>query len=423
MAVCWEVGWPQNAVDRVDRTWLSRWRLVRYSLKLLLGTGMMLFLSGTFIKPTPTAIAKYSAKGGFSKETFRRFGLSPELEETLISNASFSLSARTWTGYGTAERHLARVEKATGMKLDFPLSLQSTLAYIAYLLCPKAKGGRGLKGVSVEKYISALRMVHMQRGFFEPWIRPEIVKLCIRGAKHRDQIVKRLAGKAGKHAMTPQLMWKLKQQLNRAALTLQRKRIIWATATICFAGSLRIHELLARETRRFDPSSTMLASHIKLKRVELEGRRAEILQVFLAHPKEEKLSAGIKVDLFSSGDFMCPITAFVNWRRDKGVQLDAQMPLFRMECGRNYTGKLFNQDIKSLMGNIIDYNKTPITAHSFRRGLATFMAQQGYSDHDIMAVGRWKSEAFKAYIAAPRVVRGKLAATLALKVSKSVNFD
>ena len=75
------------------------------------------------------------------------------------------------------------------------------------------------------------------------------------------------------------------------------------------------------------------------------------------------------------------------------------------------------------MGNIIDYNKTPITAHSFRRGLATFMAQQGYSDHDIMAVGRWKSEAFKAYIAAPRVVRGKLAATLALKVSKSVNFD
>ena len=105
------------------------------------------------------------------------------------------------------------------------------------------------------------------------------------------------------------------------------------------------------------------------------------------------------------------------------MKLDPQKPLFRLERGRNYTGKLFNKDIKSLMSKVIDYDSSPITAHSFRRGLATFMAKQGYSDHDIMTIGRWKSQAFKAYIAAPRVVRGKLAAALASKVAKSVTWS
>ena len=380
-------------------------------------------MSGEVCLPTPTAVAKYSGEGGFSKASFSGFGLSPELVETLRSNANFSLAATTWSGYATAEKHLARAEKATGIKMDFPLSLKSTLAYIAYLLGPKSEGGRGLKGVSVEKYLSALRMIHMRKGYFEPWVRPEIVKQCTRGAKHRDQIVKRLAGKARKHAMTPELMWKLKLQLNKSKMPLARKRIVWATATVCFAGSFRIHELLSRETKKFDPSSTMMASAIEVKKVMLEGRRMDTLRVYIAHPKEEKLSAGIKIDLFPSGDFMCPIKAFENWKRDMGVKMDPKLPLFRLEDGKNYTGKAFNCDIKALMKDIIDYDSTPITAHSFRRGLATFMAQQGYSDHDIMAVGRWKSDAYKAYIAAPRVVRGKLAASLALKVAKSVNFS
>ena len=80
----------------------------------------------------------------------------------------------------------------------------------------------------------------------------------------------------------------------------------------------------------------------------------DTLRVYIAHPKEEKLSAGIKIDLFPSGDFMCPIKAFENWKRDMGVKMDPKLPLFRLEDGRNYTGKAFNCDIKALMKYIID---------------------------------------------------------------------
>ena len=59
--------------------------------------------------------------------------------------AMCDLATTSWTIYATAERHIVRVEKATGVRLTFPFSLKSTLAYISHLLCPKAEGGRGLQ--------------------------------------------------------------------------------------------------------------------------------------------------------------------------------------------------------------------------------------------------------------------------------------
>lgn len=181
-----------------------------------------------------------------------------------------------------------------------------------------------------------------------------------------------------------------------------------------------MHELLSKDSCKFDPKTTMMASAIKVSHAMVEGRKVETLEVYLAHPKEERLSAGVKLDLFASGDFMCPVKAFKDWMKDKVVKLASSKPLFRLADGRNYTGSLFNRDLKVLLKNVVDYSKAPITSHSFRRGLATFMAKSGYSDEDIMKVGRWHSGAFKAYITSPREIRGKLAAQLAAKVSSSL---
>ena len=215
-------------------------------------------------------------------------------------------------------------------------------------------------------------------------------------------------------------MYSLKQSLRDSGFTTSRKRIIWAACTLCWSGALRVHELLSKEASKFDPRTTMMAAAIKMSNARVEGRRVETLQVYLAHPKEERLSAGVKLDLFASGDFMCPVKAYKDWMKDKVVNLSTQKPLFRLADGRNYTGYQFNKDLRVLLKEVVDYNKSPVTSHSFRRGLATFMAKSGYSDEDIMKVGRWHSEAFKAYITTPREIRGRLAAELAAKVSSSL---
>ena len=76
----------------------------------------------------------------------------------------------------------------TGVNITFPFSLKSLLAYVGFLLAPKVDGGRGLQGKSVEEYLSAIRLLHMQKGFFEPYIRPEIIKQITRGAVIGDQV-------------------------------------------------------------------------------------------------------------------------------------------------------------------------------------------------------------------------------------------
>ena len=57
---------------------------------------------------------------------------------------------------------------------------------------------RKVSGVTLDKYLSGLRMAHMTRGHFSPWIRPDVVKLMVTGVHNRDQVRKRMEGrKAG----------------------------------------------------------------------------------------------------------------------------------------------------------------------------------------------------------------------------------
>ena len=184
--------------------------------------------------------------------SFEAFGFFPVIVETLRVAANHSVAANTWPSYATAERHIARAEKVTGVNITFPFSLKSLLAYVGFLLAPKVDGGRGLQGKSVEKYLSAIRLLHMQKGFFEPYIRPEIIKQITRGAVIRDQVAKRMEGKAEKMAMTVELMYKLKISLRDSRFSKSRRRIIWVSSTLCWSGALRVHEILARETTKFE---------------------------------------------------------------------------------------------------------------------------------------------------------------------------
>ena len=82
-----------------------------------------------------------------------------------------------------------------------------------------------------------------------------------------------MSGKKGKHAMTPGLMWQLKAALRKCGLTLSRRRIIWAVSTICWAGALRVHEILARRTRSFDATSTMTVEDVKVTVAKVDEKR------------------------------------------------------------------------------------------------------------------------------------------------------
>ena len=184
---------------------------------------------------------------------------------------------------------------------------------------------------------------------------------------------------------------------------------------MAFNGSFRVHEILSRETNSYDPTSTLLSQDVTLTTCHSEGAGevVEVLQVYLKSPKEARLSDGVVVDLFETKSFFCPVVAFKKYLASLPFSPSSSSPIFRSSGGAGYTGRGFNADLKVLLRGQVDYSRGKITSHSFRAGLATEMAKMGYSDSDIMNIGRWKSAAYLDYVKTPRLRRMKVAQELA----------
>ena len=113
--------------------------------------------------------------------------------------------------------------------------------------------------------------------------------------------------------------------------------------------------------------------------------------------------------------FFCPLRAYKKYQKSTSkLAFAAQKPNFRTDDGKAYTGKMFNEDLKTLLGSVIDYTTMgKISSHSFRIGITTMLGKLGFSDQDIMAIGRWSSSAFELYIRSHRSVGAKTAKRMA----------
>ena len=250
------------------------------------------------------------------------------------------------------------------------------------------------------------------------------MRTIVTGTANKNQIKKRMQGKVGRRPITPELMMMIKRQLKKSQMMISRRRIIWLCSAVCWAGCFRIHEILSRD-KKFDPTSTLLLRDVTRTTVRVKGEMFNCLKVAIKHPKK-RLSAGIILDIFEVkrvGDWMCPVKAWNSWMKHKVVILSQAKPAIRLANGANYTGARFNKDMKALLKDKVDYEKESLMAHSFRSGLATWMSQAGYSDSEIMAIGRWHSDAFLRYVKAPREKRALLAAELSSSVNQSIEFE
>ena len=86
-------------------------------------------------------------------------------------------------------------------------------------------------------------------------------------------------------------------------------------------------------------------------------------------------------------------------------------PFFREESGKGLSLRKFNDYLRMVLEEKLPYSL--VTAHSFRQGLATWMAEQGSTTEEIKAAGRWTSTAWEVYVRGPRITRVKLARRLA----------
>ena len=72
--------------------------------------------AGIGIEPSADAVEKYSSNRGFSLETFGDLELPQMVVGPLAEAWNFSVAATMWASYATAEHHISRVDKATGVE-------------------------------------------------------------------------------------------------------------------------------------------------------------------------------------------------------------------------------------------------------------------------------------------------------------------
>ena len=358
-----------------------------------------------------TGTSKYGPNGLFTKESFKNTGLSMGLCEQMAKVANYSLSKSTWSSYRTVKRQLENCQKDLNIKFYFPMSSSHIVVFVAWLV------SKGLTAATIKSYISGVRTIHLSQGVDEAALRPPIVNSIIDGKAHVDTIISRLKMKPRRLPVTLNLLKLIKAKINAWEESDGLRLLVWTVSLICFFGGFRIHEILSRNKSTFDPAFTLLAKDIKIARVKIGKETLSTLQILIKSPKEDRIGREFIIDLYETKGKFCPVKYFLKWIETK-PPVSKNKPAFLKPDGTPLTGAEFNKFIKMLLREHIDYNKTKISTHSFRGGMATLLGQLGYSDEDIQAMGRWSSRAFETYIKLPRSKRVAMAKKLASHCSE-----
>ena len=94
------------------------------------------------------------------------------------------------------------------------------------------------------------------------------------------------------------------------------------------------------------------------------------------------------------GGEACPVDIL-----DQYISLrpDHPGPFFISSIGRPITSKQFREKLKLCM-SFLSLDQSRYNTHSFRIGRATDMLDDGYTEAQIKAAGRWQSRAFIKYL-------------------------
>ena len=340
--------------------------------------------------------AKYNGdKGPFNMNSHIIQIVHPNLRETLAKALNCSQSRASWTQFNSVVRCLTTLEQQSGISFSIPWSESTLLSYIVF------QSKRGLRMASVKTYLSRIRAAHRFLGY--KLVESEWVWMLFKGL---DVMT---IPQVSRLAMTPDKMLLLKQQMAKSSWGGEKRRLVWMAACFAFHGALRSSEYLPVSALNCNPSNTLLVNDVKPVTFLVGMERVRAISLVIKEPKELK-SHGSKVslELFQTGDFMCPCQAYDKYleyvQTKRKRMIEGHEPLF-MYQNAGYTRNMFNSDIKSMLSSVVDYSKGKLSSHSFRSGLATAMARAGFTEEEIMLVGRWTSEAYLSYIKQGRTAR------------------
>ena len=293
-----------------------------------------------------------------------------DLLSSALSAGSRKLYSRAWTVFREFYVHFVSPHS-----FSLPLSTTTIALFVSYLRARK------LAPSTISSYLSAISYVHKIKDLRDPTKEFLIQKLLTAVGKERS-VDPRLP-------ITKPVLFQLVRSLQHTLSSAEQRTLFTAMFLIAFYGFFRIGELASKSPA----SSNSVVQFNNLSFLSTEGS-IQSLKITICHFKHNTNNRPVDVIITrDSASPICPVQAMLDYCK---VRLFAPGPLF---CLRNrpVTVNQFNEQLRACL-SFCSLDSSRYKSHSFRIGAACHAADLGYSDSQIRALGRWKSDAFKLYI-------------------------
>lgn len=288
-----------------------------------------------------------------------------------LTDSSRRQYQRAWIVFRQFYAQFYRSENPT-----LPLDPNCIPLFISYL------SFRKMAYSTVASYLSAISYVHKLRGFRDPTKSFLIQKLLTALSRQRTADVRLPVTKPVLHELVQSLAF-----TNSSA----RQRSLFGTMfLVAFYGLFRIGELATKSTN----SWSSVVQYNSLTFLSRNGF-SHMAQISISEFKHNPTKKAFNI-LLAREDCttLCPVVALLQYTRLRG---DRPGPLF---CHADFSPVSFHQ-FNTELQRCLTYCGLDISrykSHSFRIGGACHAADKGFTDAQIRALGRWKSDAFKAYL-------------------------
>ena len=244
---------------------------------------------------------------------------------------------------------------------------------------------RRLCFASIKKYLTIVRLLHLEAGLSNPLKENWFLDTVLKGIS-RDK------GKAvhRKLPITPTILLAIKARLD---LSTPLHAVFWAASLVAFFGFLRKANLLPPSVAGFQPSKHLTRRDFLFTPdgIFLQIRWSKTIQC-----GERVLHAPLPRLLRHP---LCPVEAILRaFLLTRGAPSEGPAFLYwEQGAFRPLLPAKFISLLKSHL-SALGLNPQHYSGHSFRRGAATWALQNGLPGETIKILGDWRSDAYLAYL-------------------------
>lgn len=286
--------------------------------------------------------------------------------------------AEGFVKFCTVVGHTQTLPESLGSFYSFysTISIPSVALFIYYF------HARKLASSTIKSYLSAISYVHKLIGLRDPTQAFLINKLLTALSRQGSCDIRLTILRP----VLPELVGSLGHTVSSAF----QRTLYSAMFLLAFYGFFRIGELAAKSAN----SGSAVVQYNQLRFLTQKGN-VQMIKITITKFKHNTTNRlfDILIERELSSPF-CPVQAMLNFCKHRGHQPG---PLFCHTDMSPVTASQFNIELhRCLMFCGLDTSR--YKGHSFRIGAACYAADKGFSDAQIRALGRWKSDAFKVYI-------------------------